>query len=99
MTFFDSKLKIPTRPLCLGFRPNIDGVAQWQFGGYVDSFNPYFSGALYAEPDTKRPGTTDGANYSAGHPGIGFDASKSNSVYSGSKIQIPSIQCLVCVKF
>lgn len=85
-------------PTVFGFSPNIDGVAQWQFGGYVDTFNPNFSGALYAEPDTKRPGTTEGANYAAGHPGIGFDASKSNSVYSGSVLQVNALQAIVCIK-
>lgn len=74
-------------------------MAQFQFGGYVDLFNPNFSGALYAEPDTNRPGATEGNDYYYGHPGIGFDASKSNSLYSGSKIQIPSIQVLACIKF
>lgn len=86
-------------PEMFGFRPNIDGVAQWQFGGYVDSFNPYFSGALYAEPDTKRPGTTDGANYSAGHPGIGFDASRCSSEYvNDAQLQPQALQVLVCIK-
>lgn len=31
--------------------------------------------------------------------GLGFDASLSNDIYSGSDLQIPAIQCLVCIKF
>ena len=81
-----------------GGDPNIEGLAQWVFGGYVDQFDPVFNGALYASPNTKMSGTTDGASYSLGHPGIGFDASKDNATYSGAKVQVSALQVLACIK-
>ena len=30
---------------------------------------------------------------------IGIDASRGNSAYSGTKLQVPALQALVCIKF
>lgn len=59
-----------------------------------------YNGALY---DTTEE-LADSASFNAGgdtnHPHlIGIDASRVNSVYSGTKLQVPVLQVLACIKF
>ena len=34
-----------------------------------------------------------------GQNGVTFDASQSNSIYSGTTVQVASLQTLICIKF
>ena len=38
-------------------------------------------------------------SYAKNKNAFGIQASKSNSLYSGSKLQVPTLQCLACIKF
>lgn len=59
-----------------------------------------YAGALY--DTTEELG--DSASFNAGGDTnrphlIGIDASRGNSAYSGTKLQVPALQTLVCIKF
>lgn len=86
------------RPQCLESNPNILGLAQYSFGGYTDDSTAVFNGALYAEPDNKKAGATNGQSMMNGHPGFGFDASKSDDIYSGNGLQPSALSVLICIK-
>lgn len=84
-----------------GCLPNISGKAGWPYMGMT--YTPQrcqYNGALY--DTTEELG--DSASFNAGgdtnHPHlIGIDASRGNSVYSGTKLQVPALQVLACIKF
>ena len=77
----------------------MEGLAQWPFGGYTNSGEAIFAGALYANPKTNIPGSTSGSDYYLGAPGIAFDASRDDATYSGDKVQMSALQTLCCIKF
>ena len=78
--------------------PNIEGLAQYSFGGYASESNAVFNGALFSSPSQNHAGITDGLPISKGRPGIGFEASRSNAIYSGTELQLNALQVLCCIK-
>ena len=79
-----------------GFRPNIEGYRQW-----IAAWNNHNeqSGALSTVQ------TGDGYLYGGGPSAtcrthdLYLDASKDDAMYGYDKLQLPALQCLVCIKF
>ena len=75
--------------------PNITGSLMVNPGDSGFDFKQQV-GALYSGGLTHTPLHDNGE--ARGKGGIDIDASRSNSIYSGSKLQIPSLQLLACIR-
>ena len=85
---------------CLGLIPNIQGRF-WDLTTSLDTGKMGAANGCFSSP-TDQPSavlTTDGRTQAGTGDGIDFVASKSSSIYSGSKMQAPALQLLACVKF
>ena len=59
-----------------------------------------FDGALYDTTEELNDNASFNSNADTNKPHlIGIDASRGNSAYSGTKLQVPALQTLVCIKF
>lgn len=74
--------------------PHITGQTPY---GVFQTYSPSgYQGALYEVSWSGTGNIVSGGNHWAS---IGFDASKSSSIYSGSTVQMSALQVLVCIKF
>ena len=81
--------------------PNITGKAGWPYMGMSYTQNRcQFDGALYDTTEELNDNASFNSNADTNKPHlIGIDASRGNSAYSGTKLQVPALQTLVCIKF
>ena len=92
-------LSIEKIPLCLD--PNITGKAAWPYMGMTYTANRcQFGGALYDTTEELNDSASFNSYADTNKPHlIGIDASRDNTLYSGTKLQVPALQALVCIKF
>lgn len=80
--------------------PNITGKAGWPYMGMT--YTPHrcqFDGALYDTTEELNDNASFNSKGDTNNPYlIGIDASRGNSAYSGTKLQVPALQALVCIK-
>ena len=75
--------------------PNISGNTDFLTAGETKE-HVNASGALFWRWNTVARMMRDSSQQGADI--LEFDASKSNSVYSGSKLQVPALQLLACIR-
>ena len=80
--------------------PNITGKAAWPYMGMTyTAHRCHFDGALYDTSEVLNDNASfnSGADTNKPHV-VGFDASKDDMTYSGSKLQVSALQVLACIK-
>lgn len=80
-------------PVMFGSLPNISGEFGWERSGFANIATGAFSGVTLSS--NSAPQMTDS---SSDFKAVHLSASNSNAMYSGSSIQVPALQTLVCIK-
>ena len=75
--------------------PNITGDSD---NGGESNTNYSPSGAFYSNVIEERQGLTHRAENQTNLEVIRIDASRSNSIYGGTKLQVPALQLLACIR-
>lgn len=79
-----------------GGYPNIEGETFAQSDiGFSQTSSNYTGSFVAGKRRENKLGTFSGY----GSYDFCFDASRSSQIYSGSEIQVPALQALVCIKF
>lgn len=80
-------------PKCLD--PNIIGTHRARSETWFGDISA--TGAFYAHEDTSDHRIVD-VSSGSGRTSIGLNASLANSIYTGDKLQVASLQALACIK-
>ena len=80
--------------LCSGSIPNIIGNVGWDANGLLNYATGVFSGVAKTGPYVASGSSAGDVPYSYAN----FSASRSSSLYSGTKFQSPALQALIIIK-